>query len=1800
MTRVKKVYGDGSQSAAQMNNELTALGKNFEALSNRYGIAQSDVINLAADWAAAGSSGVALAKATKLTIETMILGEMDAKSATTALIAIQAQYGLAVDDNKKGTIDLTKVIALLNNVENQTGTSLQDLITVMSKSAGAARDAGIDVLHLAAFTAALVPAAGTAANAGNALKTIITRLIAPTKAAAGVMKDMGIDTTSMAWQSKNGTDRLLTMATAFEKLSSNQKDFVSKQVAGVYQISRFDVLMKALVSDSSYYAKAIKAGGNETANYVQAQKELNMVLDSNPQKLKIIGATLQNSLASVIQPLLPTIIMLANSIAAAVRAFSNLNPQVQHFVLIGLLVLAMIGPVTRYIGSLATLVGILGEAIIFVVSGPFKVLGEGLRIFGSIIGTVISFGAKIVGVLRVIGAAIFTGLSWPWMLAAAAIVAAIIGIVSAVKSGGGGVTNFLHKLWGNISSAFSPVVKFFNQAGVDIAKAFNALPQSIQNAMMQVIKIVAWAAMEVYKLFSYLNPFAHHSPSLVEVVTWGMQEISAQYASVANIGSAFKKAASDLAAFKKQMGNAGLVGDGFGDNAKEIAKMFPKELPGFQALRNDLAELNKLLDSQKAKVDAQQKVVDAWSNKLDAANAALETQQKLLDGLQSKLDALNNQYAADQQAVSDFANAPIQGMQQFTDEIFANSEAQKKIQLQMLQWQDVNGSIDDISSKMSSLAGDLEKLKGEAKGLQQAGAGSDVLNPINSQIDQMQAAYNALQKTGQNSPMSALQQQLDALQNQGQELQLASDIKFDPLTKQIQDLANAQKELPFDQIIAGIKAEQADMATLTPQIDAATAAVDKQTGVVAAATAARDAIQARYDAESKALDKLKDQYDQIGNAISDVTNQLQAMSSAASAASSSAASSAAGIPAGANFPDVGGTGSLGREGTSLDQSSQIDDLTKQLSDAAGKALGNFGDMFKPIKDGWNKTWAWIKTNVGPVMGDLGKAIQAGFTGIGVLMEEIGKSEFAGHVKNAFGGAAHAVGTVIDTIRGLFKLLWPDIKKIFDDIVTFVKQLWTKVGPSVMRLVNALKPIAEILGVVLVGAAKILASVISHVLGPILNWLIHTITDILDVISGLINFVVDVFTGKWSKAWNDVKQVLSAVWDEIKTIWDTGIGLIIGAVKGFIDGVVGFFQWLYDVLVGHSIIPDLMNEIVGWFEWLIAPVQAAWEALWAAISWVWDNVAEPAFALIEAYIKLWAGIFTWVWNNIIKPVWNALWAGVKAVWNTIGKPLFDAIQTQIKGWAAIFGWLWNNVIKPAWNALWGAVKTVWNDVGVPIFNAIKSVVTGIGTVFHDLIAVVTTAWNAVWNAIKATWDKLGKNIFNGIADGFVTIVNAAIHAINAIIHGINAVSSILHLGFSIGTIDTVPTPKFAVGGYLPQTKVGGGFKTNGARAIVGEGGQYPEFVIPTDPRYRKRAQALWAQTGRSIQMLSIGGSTEGSSGTQGPGSTPIGNTNYPRGTVSASQIAADIKLAKDYNTHVWSDSRSVADQISDDVMGAIAVIGGVIADTAMKAVMIPVKAAADTFFNSVPVEVVKKMGLSFDNTMYNKMTDIAKNKDSGNSTDPVGRWAPVAAEAVLKRHFGGDQNGGNMKRALKDAAANVPDILARLAKESGGDPNAINNYDSNAAAGTPSKGLMQVIDPTYQSYRSPFGEGSIWDPRANMWAALGYAQSRYGSIGAGMNQPGGYYMGGILPAFQNGGIAKQATAGIFGEAGKEILAPLTPLWKRFDQLDAKVESLYGSKGGDTTINISGTFSFPNIKSGDDASDLIDNLKGLAGK
>ncbi|MBT0933109.1 transglycosylase SLT domain-containing protein [Streptococcus lutetiensis] len=134
-------------------------------------------------------------------------------------------------------------------------------------------------------------------------------------------------------------------------------------------------------------------------------------------------------------------------------------------------------------------------------------------------------------------------------------------------------------------------------------------------------------------------------------------------------------------------------------------------------------------------------------------------------------------------------------------------------------------------------------------------------------------------------------------------------------------------------------------------------------------------------------------------------------------------------------------------------------------------------------------------------------------------------------------------------------------------------------------------------------------------------------------------------------------------------------------------------------------------------------------------------------------------------------------------------------------------------------------------------------------------------------------------------------------------------------------------------------------------------------------------------------------------------------------------------------------------------------------------------------------------------------------------------APLNMASSLDNPQGGsvERWRSYVERALKangiePTAFQVSKILATIKRESNGDPNAINNWDSNALAGHPSIGLMQTIGPTFEAYKHA-GHNNIRNGYDNLLAAINYIKHRYGTSDAAFNRVAAY-------GYANGGLVSK--------------------------------------------------------------------------
>ncbi|MDX3058699.1 transglycosylase SLT domain-containing protein [Streptomyces sp. NE06-03E] len=113
--------------------------------------------------------------------------------------------------------------------------------------------------------------------------------------------------------------------------------------------------------------------------------------------------------------------------------------------------------------------------------------------------------------------------------------------------------------------------------------------------------------------------------------------------------------------------------------------------------------------------------------------------------------------------------------------------------------------------------------------------------------------------------------------------------------------------------------------------------------------------------------------------------------------------------------------------------------------------------------------------------------------------------------------------------------------------------------------------------------------------------------------------------------------------------------------------------------------------------------------------------------------------------------------------------------------------------------------------------------------------------------------------------------------------------------------------------------------------------------------------------------------------------------------------------------------------------------------------------------------------------------------------PAAETAPAAEPVAYTNDLDGWIKESLAVMAEHGIPGSYEGIHRNIIRESAGNPQAINNWDINAINGVPSKGLLQVIDPTFQAYHVPGTSMDSYDPVANITAACNYAADKYGSI-----------------------------------------------------------------------------------------------------
>jgi TP901 family phage tail tape measure protein len=372
LTRMVKVYGDATKGAvdsAQLEKVRSQVSALAQELAGSMGIAAAETAGIAADIAATGAEGEKLLASTREAMRLSVLGEVDRQEAMRATLAIQSVF-------KKDTQGLTESINLLNAVENQTSTTLNDLVEGIVKAGPVVEGLGGSIEDLAMMMVAMREGGIPAAEAANAIKSSLASLINPTKQTTQVLGDFGINIKEIVDQNAGDViGTLVALQSAMSNLDDLSRQRSIEQIFGKFQFSRINALLSNIGRAGSQTQQVMEIAGMSTIQLAEtAERELTALTESASMKFTRAVEGLKASLIPVGEFFLNIGTFLINGFKGIMDAFNSLAGPLKVF-------LGGMGIFVALAGPLIMITGVLGNFLGYLVkmAGQMMAVRRGAR-----------------------------------------------------------------------------------------------------------------------------------------------------------------------------------------------------------------------------------------------------------------------------------------------------------------------------------------------------------------------------------------------------------------------------------------------------------------------------------------------------------------------------------------------------------------------------------------------------------------------------------------------------------------------------------------------------------------------------------------------------------------------------------------------------------------------------------------------------------------------------------------------------------------------------------------------------------------------------------------------------------------------------------------------------------------------------------------------------------------------------------------------------------------------------------------------------------------------------------------------------------------------------------------------------------------------------------------------------------------------------------------------------------------------------------------------------------------------------
>ena len=245
----------GLNKVLSENENIDTAKKKVAELSETYGESQASLIESTTNFKQAGYDLTESLTLVESALKLKIAGDVDAATATETLIRIQKGYRLEAESS-------LPIVELLNFASNNYATNSEKLAEALARSAGQAKQAGLNFRESAQFLVPIIEVFQDGQMAGTAFGTSLLRLKDDTARINEAFKILGFTTEENANRPFEKTaDILKHVAKNWNNVDDVQKDYVANLLFGKEHAGKMIVAMEGMAKAQSLVAASSEEMG---------------------------------------------------------------------------------------------------------------------------------------------------------------------------------------------------------------------------------------------------------------------------------------------------------------------------------------------------------------------------------------------------------------------------------------------------------------------------------------------------------------------------------------------------------------------------------------------------------------------------------------------------------------------------------------------------------------------------------------------------------------------------------------------------------------------------------------------------------------------------------------------------------------------------------------------------------------------------------------------------------------------------------------------------------------------------------------------------------------------------------------------------------------------------------------------------------------------------------------------------------------------------------------------------------------------------------------------------------------------------------------------------------------------------------------------------------------------------------------------------------------------------------------------------------------------------------------------------